>query len=71
MAKKKSEIQELSEFVRDNMLTRKEFQEEVGEIKQTLGEHTKALNEHTRQLNQLPGDTNIMRDKRMQLEVRA
>lgn len=35
MKKKKSEIQELSEFIRDNMLTRKEFYEEIDKMNKT------------------------------------
>ncbi len=73
MAKKKSEIQELSEFIRDNMVTRAEFHEEIAKLatKEELAKHEVILQQHTRQLNHLQGDMDIMRDKRMQLEVRV
>lgn len=35
MKKKKSEIQDLSEFIRDNMVTRKEFYEEIDKLNKT------------------------------------
>lgn len=36
MKKKKTEIQELSEFIRDNMVTRKEFHEEITPMKNDI-----------------------------------
>jgi len=71
MAKKKTEIQELSEFVRDNMVTRKEFQEEIGEVNKKLDGHTTILNDHTRRLNVIENDVKTGLDKRLQLEVRV
>ena len=74
MAKKKTEIQELSEFIRDHMVTKSDF---TG-LKQTLDEHTSILNEHTSLLNEHTRDLNIIKndvktnlDKRLTLEVRV
>ena len=82
MAKKKTEIQELSEFIRDHMVTKDHLKDELkaalDPIKKTLTEHTKTLAEHTEILNEHTRDLNIIKkdvernlDKRLTLEARA
>ena len=78
--KKKSEIQELSEFIRDNMVTRSEFKEELeklatkDDLKKVVMRLDKVqitLDDHTRQLNIVRKDAETNLDKRLQLDVRV
>ena|SRR3989344_5494547 len=83
MAKKPNGVQESLDFIIKRMATKEDVREIVNEIvdeivekklepvKKTLAEHTQILNDHTGQLNHLQSDMNIMRDKRMKLEVRS
>jgi hypothetical protein len=78
----KSEIQELYEFMRNNLATKSDLEglatkEDVADIKKTLDDHTEILNEHTetlddhtRRLNRIETDVKYNLDKRLQLEVR-
>jgi hypothetical protein len=85
-AKKKTEIQELSEFIRDRMVTKDDLKDDLRDelkaalapIQQTLDEHTAILAEHTGILNEHTRDLNIIKkdvernlDKRLTLEVRV
>ena len=78
--KKKSEIQELSEFIRDNMVTRSEFKEELEKLAtkddlkkvvMRLDRVQITLDDHTRQLNIVRKDAETNLDKRLQLDVRV
>ena len=73
--KKKTEIQELSEFIRDHMVTKDHLKDELkaalDPIKKTLAEHTKILNNHTRDLNIIKKDVETNLDKRLTLGVRV
>ena len=60
MAKKKTAIQELSEFIRDHMVTKSDF----AELKQPL-------HDHTRDLNIIKNDVKTNLDKRLTPEVRV
>ena len=75
MAKKKTEIQDLSEFIRDHMVTKDDLKDELkaalAPIQQTLDEHTTILAEHTRDLNIIKNDVKTNLDKRLTLEVRV
>ena len=75
MAKKKTAIQELYEFIRDHMVTKNLLKDELkaalDPIKKTLAEHTKILNNHTRDLNIIKKDVERNLDKRLTLEARA
>lgn len=79
-------IQESLDFIIENMATKSEVEEirermatksEVEEIlqnmatKSDLEEIQKTLDDHTVQLNSIHTDITIMRDKRLQLEVRV
>jgi hypothetical protein len=65
---KKTEIQELSEFIRDHMVTKDDLKDE---LKAALEPITKTLDEHTRRLTTIENDVKTSLDKRLQLEVRV
>jgi histone H3/H4 len=73
--KKKTEIQELSEFIRDHIVTKDALKDELAAalepIKKTLDEHTEILADHTRRLTTIENDVKTSLDKRLQLEVRV
>ena len=77
MAKKKTEIQELAEFIRDHMVTKSdlaELREEMvtkDDLKAELEPITKTLAEHTSDLNIIKNDVKTNLDKRLTLEVRV
>ena len=80
MAKKKSEIQELMEFIRDkvaakadlkDLASKEDLKAALAPIQATLDEHTDILNDHTRQLNIVRKDAETNLDKRLQLDVRV
>ena len=62
--KKRSEIQELSEFIRDHMVTK-------DNLKDALEPMQKTLDEHTRDLDMIKNDVKTNLDKRLTLEVRV
>ena len=64
MAKKKTEIQELSEFIRDHMVTKHDLRDALKPIHKTLADHT-------RDLNIIKKDVERNLDKRLTLEVRV
>jgi hypothetical protein len=80
---KKSDIQELYEFMRNNLATKSDLEglatrEDAADIKKTLDDHTEILNDHTetlgdhtRRLNRIEADVKHNLDKRLQLEVRV
>ena len=76
---KKRGIQESLDFIIKRVATKDDVREIAREVVEealkpvikTQVEHTKILTDHTGQLNQLQSDMNIMRDKRMKLEVRS
>jgi len=68
MARKKAEIQELSEFIRDHMVTKDDLKDE---LKAALEPIEKILAEHTRDLNIIKKDLETNLDKRLTLEVRV
>ena len=63
-AKKKTEIQELSEFIHDHMVTKSDLAEFKAEINETL-------DDHTRRLTTIENDVKQGLDKRLTLEVRV
>ena len=63
-AKKKTEIQELSKFIRDHMVTKTDLKEALKPIQKTLAEHTGDL-------NIIKNDVKTNLDKRLTLEVRV
>jgi hypothetical protein len=60
--KKRREIQELSKFIRDHMVTK-------DDLKDVLEPIPKTLDEHTRDLNMIKNDVKTNLDKRLTLEV--
>jgi chaperonin cofactor prefoldin len=62
--KKRSEIQELSEFIRDHMVTKDNLKDALEPIQKTL-------DEHTRDLDMIKNDVKTNLDKRLTLEVRV
>jgi hypothetical protein len=75
MPNKKTEIQELSEFIRDHMVTKDDLKDELKAalepIKKMLDEHSEILDDHTRRLTTIENDVKSSLDKRLQLEVRV
>ena len=75
--KKKTEIQELSEFIRDHMVTKSDLAElrkemiTKDDLKAELDPIKKTLAEHTSDLNIIKNDVRTSLDKRLQLEVRV
>jgi DNA repair ATPase RecN len=75
--KKKTEIQELSEFIRDHMPTKSDLadlREEMvtkDDLKDALGPIQKTLDDHTRRLTTIENDVKTNLDKRLTLEVRV
>jgi len=70
--KKKTEIQELSEFIRDHMVTKEYLDERLEPIYRTLETHTQVLERHTQILEgyivTLSGLEAEVKDVRKQLE---
>jgi hypothetical protein len=66
--KKKTEIQELSEFIRDHMVTKEDLKEQ---LKAELDPIKETLADHTRRLTTIENDVKTSLDKRLQLEVRV
>ena len=64
MAKKKTEIQELSEFIRDHMVTKDDLKDALEPITETLADHT-------RRLSTIENDVKTNLDKRLTLQVRV
>ena len=79
MAKKPNGVQESLDFIIKHMPTKDDVREIAREVveealkpvKEKQTEHTKILSDHSGQLNQLQSDVNIIRDKRMQTDVRV
>ena len=67
-AKKKTEIQELSEFIRDHMVTKDDLKDE---LKAALAPIQQTLDDHTRRLATIENDVKTNLDKRLTLEVRV
>ena len=68
MAKKKTEIQELSEFIRDHMVAKDDLKDE---LKAALAPIQQTLDDHTRRLTTIENDVKTNLDKRLTLEVRV
>ena len=71
--KKKTEIQELSEFIRDHMVAKSDLADIRKEMatKTDIAELKRTLDEHTRDLNIIKNDVKSNLDKRLALQVRV
>jgi len=71
MAKKPNGVQESLDFIIKRMATKEDVREIAREVvEEALKPVKKTQTDHTGQLNQLQSDMDIMRDKRMQSDVR-